>query len=101
MPFKVDLKDGSVFIYPQDQLYPDQPVFDGSDDDQVGCQGPCPQDLIFLLFYDWAHWARMLHYTKLKMVTKDKYCSLLGSFKSYKEKNVVNMAPVVILFTSI
>jgi hypothetical protein len=55
MPFKVDLKDGSVFIYPQDQLYPDQPVFDGSDDDQVGCEGPCPQDLIFLLTYDWAH----------------------------------------------
>ena len=35
LPYKIDLSDGAVFIYPQDELYPDVPDLDGSHSDQV------------------------------------------------------------------
>lgn len=38
MPMKVDLADGTVFLYPQDELYPDEPDFAGGQDGQVRSQ---------------------------------------------------------------
>ncbi len=39
--------------------------------------------------YDWAQWARVLHYTTLEMLSRDKQSSLLYPFFSYEENEVL------------
>ncbi len=41
-------------------------------------QLPYSQDFIFYVTYERVQYARVLHYTKLKRLGKDKHSSLLG-----------------------
>ncbi len=45
--------------------------------------------LIFYVTYEWAQRARVLHYTRLKILAKDKNSSLFGPFISYIENEVL------------
>ena len=38
MPYMIDLKDGGISIYPQDDLYPAEPDYSGKDLEQVQCE---------------------------------------------------------------
>jgi len=47
--------------------------------------------LILFLTYEWAQYARVLHYTRLEKLAEDKHYSLLGPFMSYERKwGIVN-----------
>jgi hypothetical protein len=46
------------------------------------------QHFIFIVTYEWAQWVRVLHYTRLKRLAKDKLSSLLDPFVSYKENKL-------------
>jgi len=47
--------------------------------------GPYSQRLIFFLTDEWAQKARVLHYTKLERVSRDKDSCLLSPFARYEE----------------
>jgi hypothetical protein len=45
--------------------------------------------LIFFVTYHWTQQARVLHYTRLERLARDKHSSLLGPFVSYEENEVL------------
>jgi hypothetical protein len=47
------------------------------------------QHSIFFLTYELAKYARVLNYTELERLTRDKHTSLLGPFLSYKDNEVL------------
>jgi hypothetical protein len=44
--------------------------------------GPYSQHFIFPAIFEWAQYARVLHYTSPESLAKDKHYSLLGQFVS-------------------
>jgi hypothetical protein len=52
-------------------------------------QGPYSQHFIFFVTYEWAPKARLLHYTGVERLFRDKNHSLLSSFVSCKNKEVL------------
>ncbi len=59
--------------------------------------GPYSQD-IFFVTYKWAKESRMVHYTRLERLAKNKCSNLLGQYVSYKEIEVLGVGS---LFTRI
>jgi hypothetical protein len=49
----------------------------------VKTQGLYTQHFILVVAYEWAQYARVLHYTRRAGLAKDKHSSLLGPFVSY------------------
>jgi len=52
-------------------------------------QGPYSQHFIFVVTYESAKQAGLLHITKLERLASDKHSYLLGLFISYEEKEVL------------
>ncbi len=48
---------------------------------------------IFFRNYEWAQKARVLHFTRPKMLARGKLFSLLGLFESYEENNCYEYGP--------
>jgi hypothetical protein len=53
--------------------------------------GPYSQHFIFFLTYKWAQYAKLLNYTRLDGLGGDKHSSLLDSFLSYEENQVLGI----------
>ncbi len=51
--------------------------------------GPFSQNFIFFIIYKCAQQARVLHYTRLESLARDKSSSPLGPFVSYEENEVL------------
>ncbi len=51
----------------------------------IRLQGLYPQYFIFFVAYEWAQFARVLHYTKLKRLAWDQQSSLFGSLACLEE----------------
>jgi hypothetical protein len=47
------------------------------------------QHFIVFVTYEWSQYARVLHYTKMEMLLRDKYSNLLGPFIRYAENKVL------------
>ncbi len=45
--------------------------------------------LYFFIAYEWAQKVTVLYCTRLERLANDKHSSLLGSFVSYKENNLL------------
>jgi hypothetical protein len=60
-------------------------------------QGPYSQHFIFLVTYEWAKQARVLHCSGLESLVRDKHSSLLDPFISYEENEVLCLLVYVFL----
>jgi hypothetical protein len=47
--------------------------------------------MIFSVTYEWVQGARVLHYTRLERLARDKHSDLLGTFISYEENEVLRI----------
>jgi hypothetical protein len=46
---------------------------------------------LFFVTYEWAQQARVLHFTRLERLVRDKYSISLGPFLSYEENEVLGI----------
>ncbi len=51
--------------------------------------GSISQNFIFFITYVWAKWARVLHYSRLEKLIRDKHSMLLNPIISYEENEVL------------
>ncbi len=56
---------------------------------QICLQGLYSQNLIFSVCCEWAQYIWVLYQNKLERLARDKHTSLLGSFLSYEENEVL------------
>ena len=61
----------------------------------IGKLGPYSQCFIFFVNYEWANQARVFHYPGLERLVRDKRSSLLGSFLTYEENEVLLIQPLM------
>ncbi len=53
--------------------------------------------LHFFVTYEWAQWARILHYATLERLARNKQSSLLSPFVSYEENEVLWISTIIFL----